>query len=373
LIADFGLDASDLGLLTAAYFLAFAAFQIPLGILLDRFGPRRVQAALLLVAALGAAVFAAGNGLAQLMAGRALIGLGVAGGLMASLKAIVLWFPRQRWPLINGTLMACGGLGALSATAPLELAVSAFDWRGVFAGLSGVTVAVSTLLFFVVPEAPAAAPASRGFVAFAGVAAIFRDRTFWRLAPVAVACMGSGMAIQGLWAGPWLRDVAGLGRDGVAQQLAVLAVALTAGFILSGALADVMVRWGFSLLHLLGTGAALYLGALLLLTAQVAAADYWVWAAFGLLGNLSVISYALLSQHFPVAFTGRANTALNVLVFIYAFAAQFGIGAIIDFWPPTPSGGYQPAAYGVAFGIVAAIVAAAFVWLAIAPRRGNAP
>jgi hypothetical protein len=185
--------------------------------------------------------------------------------------------------------------------------------------------------------------------------------------------MGSGMAIQGLWAGPWLRDVAGLGRDGVAQQLAVLAVALTAGFILSGALADVMVRWGFSLLHLLGTGAALYLGALLLLTAQVAAADYWVWAAFGLLGNLSVISYALLSQHFPVAFTGRANTALNVLVFIYAFAAQFGIGAIIDFWPPTPSGGYQPAAYGVAFGIVAAIVAAAFVWLAIAPRRGNAP
>ena len=113
LVTEIGLSAGDLGLLTSAYFFAFAAVQLPLGVLLDRFGPRRVQSALLLFAALGAVVFAGGQNRETLAFGRALIGLGVAGSLMSSFKAITIWFPERRWPLINGCFMAMGGLGAV--------------------------------------------------------------------------------------------------------------------------------------------------------------------------------------------------------------------------------------------------------------------
>src|SRR3546814_470353 len=118
LVRDIGLDAADLGLLTAAYLLAFALSQVPLGVLLDRFGPRRVQACLILSAALGAFVFSRGTTRETLLLGRALIGLGVSGGLMASFKAITLWFPRDRWPLVNGCFLSMGGLGVMSATVP---------------------------------------------------------------------------------------------------------------------------------------------------------------------------------------------------------------------------------------------------------------
>jgi MFS family permease len=120
LVHAVGLNAADLGLLTSTYFLAFAASQIPLGILLDRFGPRRVESLLLLWAAVGAALFAVGQTTTTLLVGRALIGLGVSGCLMAAFQAFVLWFPKPRLPLVNGCIMACGSLGALVATAPVE-------------------------------------------------------------------------------------------------------------------------------------------------------------------------------------------------------------------------------------------------------------
>ncbi|HEY9163908.1 MAG TPA: MFS transporter, partial [Magnetovibrio sp.] len=120
LVAEIGLDASALGLLTAAYFLTFAAFQLPLGILLDRYGPRRVEAMLLIVAATGAALFAWAPNADVLIIARAMIGLGVSACLMAAFKAYVMWFPLERLALVNGIHLTAGGLGALMATAPVE-------------------------------------------------------------------------------------------------------------------------------------------------------------------------------------------------------------------------------------------------------------
>ncbi|MFC1674033.1 MFS transporter, partial [Pseudomonadota bacterium] len=132
LVGELALDASALGLLTAAYFLTFAAFQLPLGILLDRYGPRRVEAALLVFAALGAALFAWAPDTNTLILARALIGFGVSACLMASFKAFIMWFPIERIPLINGLQLAAGGLGALVATQPVEMMLDFTDWRGVF-------------------------------------------------------------------------------------------------------------------------------------------------------------------------------------------------------------------------------------------------
>ena len=373
LTAELGLAATDLGLLTAAYFFAFAAFQIPLGVLLDRFGPRRVQATLLLAAASGAFLFSVGGDRVTLIAARALIGLGVCGGLMSSLKAFVQWFPRERLPLVNGVFMSFGGLGALAATVPVEWAVQAGGWRTVFAFLGVFTIAAALCIFLIVPEPePAASPAAgKGPPALLGdgLGRIFRDPYFWRLAPVGAMCMASGMALQGLWAGPWLRDVALLPRAEVAHHLLVLAVFLTLGFPLGGALADRLVRRGVALARVYLGVVIAYLAVLIVLALQIGAASYWPWAAFGLVSNGTVLAYAMLSQHFPAHVFGRASTALNLLVFSMAFAAQYGIGMIIDLWLPTPSGGYDPAAYRAAIGILAALVAAGLAWFARSSAR----
>ena len=362
LVDDLGLDPAMLGLLTSAYFLAFAAFQIPLGLLLDRFGPRRVQSLLLCAAALGAAVFAMGQGAATLILGRALIGLGVAGGLMASFKAITLWFPKARWPLVNGCFLAMGGLGAMSATTPVEALLGLTDWRGLFAGLAAVTLAVAAVIFLAVPNMARTASTPTLRAQLAGLAAIYRDRLFWRLAPISVATMASNMAIQGLWAGPWLRDVAGFDSDAVAGYLFALALSMTIGFVATGVIADRLANRGIALTSVMGAGMALFSLALAAIVFGLAPAAWWPWALFGLLGNTSALAYAELSRHFPLEYSGRANTALNLPVFLAAFGAQYAIGLVVGQWPAAADGRYPEAAYATAFGAVLAVQLAALAW-----------
>ncbi len=373
LVRDIGLDAADLGLLTSVYFLSFAAFQIPLGILLDRFGPRRVQAALLCVAALGAAVFALGGTREWLMAGRALIGLGVAGGLMASFKAITQWFPRDRWPLVNGCFLAMGGLGAMSATAPVEALLGYTDWRGLFAGLALATVAAAGIILAVVPEPASGTPSRHVAGALDGLKRVYRDRLFWRIAPVAVAGMAAGMSIQGLWAGPWLRDVAGLDPQQVASYLFVLALALTVGFVAGGMVADLLGRVGIGLMPVMGGGLLLFGLTQVVIVFQLHPTGVWPWVLIGLLSNATALAYPELSRHFPPDLTGRANTALNVLVFLGTFATQYAMGAIIDLWPQQGDGGYAPAAYRSAFGVFLALQAVGFLWFLVASRKETEP
>jgi len=149
---ELGLSAAGLGLLTAIYFFAFAVFQLPLGLLLDRYGPRRVNATMLLVAAAGGIGFALGHSAAELTAARGLIGLGVSGCLMAAFSAFALWYPPERISTMNGVAFASGMLGAMVATVPLEMLLRVLHWREVFAGIVALNIAVSLLLFLVVPE-----------------------------------------------------------------------------------------------------------------------------------------------------------------------------------------------------------------------------
>lgn len=370
LVRDIGLGAADLGLLTAAYLLAFALFQVPLGVLLDRFGPRRVQSCLLLSAALGAFVFSRGETREVLLLGRALIGLGVAGGLMASFKAITLWFPRERWPLVNGCFLSMGGLGVISATVPVEMLLHVTDWRGIFVGLSLATVCASLVIYLIVPEKPATARPPALAEQVESLRRIYRDRLFWRLAPMAMACMAASMAIQGLWIGPWLRDVAGLDRAGVAEYLLANAASMTVGFIAGGLVADLLGRIGIGLVKVMGGGVLLFMAAQAAIISEVDPTGVWPWVLFGLTGNLTVLAYPQLSRHFPVEYAARANTGLNVLVFGGAFFAQYAMGAIIDLFPAAPGGGYADAAYRTAFGSFLALQAAAFLWFIAAGRRG---
>src|SRR5690348_4050267 len=234
LAAELGLSAGDLGLLTSAYFLTFALAQVPLGIVLDRYGPRLVQSFLFAVAAIGAVMFALGTDLTTLLAARALIGLGVSGALVAALKAVVLAFPKERLALINGCLVMFGGLGAYVAAGPTDALLHAAGWREVFLALAWLTAIIGLLIFLVVPEKPRPQTAGGLADALAGLRTVYRDGCFWRIAPASSCAIGAVWAIQGLWAGRWLAEVEGLDRATIVSYLSAMSGALAAGALLIG-------------------------------------------------------------------------------------------------------------------------------------------
>lgn len=357
LLTDLAVGPSALGMLTAVYFITFAAFQLPLGVLLDRFGPRRVEAALLLFASLGALLFARAETLTGLVVGRAGIGFGVSACLMAAFKAYTLWFPREKLPLIYGLQMAAGGLGALAATAPVEMALLHTDWRGVFTVLAVVTFLAALLIFFLVPEKPGSGSGESLAEQFGGIRQVFTSRVFWRLAPLTTASQMTFMAIQGLWAGPWLSAVGGLDRAGVAALLFWVAAAMVAGFIGLGSLISLLQRRGIAVGHFAVGAMALFLFTQLLLFFGPWPGALPLWLAFGFFGTAGIIAYSALTLTFPLQLSGRVNTALNLLVFIAAFCGQWLIGVIIDVAGSGPDGGLPAGGFRAGFALVATLQA----------------
>lgn len=362
LTTELGLDASELGLLTSAYFLAFAAFQLPLGILLDRYGPRRTEALLLLFAAAGALVFSLSKSTEGLIIGRALIGFGVSACLMAAFKAFVQWFPAERLATINGLQLTAGGLGALSATTPVEMALNITDWRGVFFILAILTLLVALFVFLLVPEKAHEQHDESLGDHIQGVLKVFTNRLFWRITPWTVASQASFLAIQSLWAGPWLRDVAGLDRDDTALYLALIATAMVGGFAIIGFTTTRLVKKGFSTSSVAAGGMSLFMLCQFGIVLEWVELTLPLWMLFGFFGTSGVVSYAALSQGFPAHLAGRANTGLNLLVFIAAFVAQWVIGAIIDVWPQTAQGHYAPEGFQWAFATMLLLQTITMLW-----------
>lgn len=369
LASELGIGPSELGLLTAAYFITFAAFQLPLGVLLDRFGPRKIESFLLIFAATGAFVFSRAESVSGLVIGRALIGFGVSACLMAAFKAFVLWFRRERLPLINGIQMAAGGFGALTATTPVEAALGVTDWRGIFFILSIITLAVAAAVFFVVPEKKIEQHGDSIKEQIQGIIQVFSSLTFWRIAPLTVMSQAAFLAIQGLWSGPWLRDVAGFERDMIARVLLMIAVAMVTGFILMGAAAERLSRLGIKPIVIAVAGMTAFMITQGLLTLEVTSWSRTLWVLFGIFGTTGIIPYAVLSQSFPLHLSGRVNTGVNLLVFIAAFSAQWGIGAIINLWPGTAAGGYAPAGYQAGFAMMLCLQVIALLWFVAASIR----
>ncbi len=367
LAVELNLSAVDLGFLTSVYFLVFAAAQLPLGALLDRHGPRTIQSALLLLASTGALVFALADGLLGLVIGRALLGVGVALALMAGFKAIVLWFPPERLALANGWLVMLGALGAVTATAPADLVVQAIGWRGLFALLAGLSALAALLVLFAVPE-PSPGRPGQSAVPTVSVWAIYRDRRFWRIAPLSAVGIGTSWSLQGLWAAPWLRDVNGLDRSGVVQHLSVMAVAVCTSALLLGMAADRLRRLGLKTELLLASTLVLSMAAQVALVFRWPVPSFLAWAVIAAAGAATVLSFAILAQYFPKEMSGRANAALNLLHVGCAFVLQSATGFIIEQWPE--AGGTYPAeAHRLAMAATLVLQLVALAWFASSPLR----
>ena len=366
LVADFGLRPSDLGLLTSAYFLSFAAAQLPLGVALDRFGPRRCTAALFCVAGAGALLFGLARDLTMLSIGRALIGLGVSAGLMGSIKAFTLWFPRERLTALSGWMIGIGSVGTLSATAPVEALLGPFGWRSLFLSLGALSVVAAMLIFFVVPERPLPGQGDPWREQIAVIGRIFRRIDFWRLALPLVICQATFQALQGLWFAPWLADVHGLDRTATADHLLFSAAAYMAASFALGPLAEYLGKRGYSPLRIYQTGMLACTATFIPLAFGAHGLALIFLVLFAGTSIAAIIAYTLLTQLVPAAQTGRVTTASNLLLFGTSFAIQWGVGAILGQWPGA-QGRYDPEAYRFAFGLLLAAQAAAAAWLLSAP------
>jgi MFS family permease len=362
LTKELGLGAGDLGLLTSVYFLTFAAAQIPIGILLDRYGPQRIQSALLVVAAVGSALFAASDNFLMLLVGRALIGLGVAAALTAGLKALVLWFPGDRLSLLNGLMVMLGALGAVTATLPADMLLVWIGWRELFGLFALLTAVCAAIIYCVVPEA---APNANGAVSVS-LRKVYADPRFWRLAPLSSACIGTAWALQGLWAAQWLTDVDGLDRAEVVQHLFAMAVALSLGAILLGVAADRLRRRGVGPELLLVFVAAVFMATQLALILRLPLPSYFLWAVVAAVGAATVLSYAIVAEYFPKELAGRANGALNLCHIAAAFVVQYATGVVLAHWTPQ-AGHYPEIAYQTAFALNLALQVAAWIWF-VFPR-----
>jgi MFS family permease len=360
LTSDLGLGAGDLGLLTSAYFLTFAAAQIPIGVLLDRYGPRRIQSALLVAAAAGAALFAASDEFFLLLAARALMGLGVAAALTAGLKALVLWFPNDRVPLLNGLMIMLGALGAVTATSPADLLLASIGWRGLFALFALVTAGCAAMTYLVVPEAAKVATGA----ATAGLKKVYTDPRFWRVAPLSATSIGTAWALHGLWAAQWLTDVESLNRSALVWHLFVMAVAVSLGALLWGVAADRLRRHGIGPQALLGFVATVSIAAQLALILRWPLPSYFLWAIVAAVGAATVLSYAILAEHFPKELAGRANGLLNFFHVGAAFGVQFATGLVLQHWTPD-AGHYPEIAYQTAFALNLALQIVAGIWFGL--------
>jgi len=361
-VREFGLSAGGLGLLSGIYFFAFALFQLPLGVLLDRYGPRRVNATLLLVAAAGGLWFSHAQSPAELTLARGMTGLGLSGCLMSTFSAFALWHPAERIATMNGVAFATGMLGAVMATVPLEIVLRVLHWREVFDGIVALTVTVSLILYFVVPEKAAARRAAPLRVQLHEFAALARDAAFWRIALCIGASQLAAVSLGTLWVATWLRDVGGYTQAEVARALLAFNLVMLAGYLGFGRLADGMTRRGRSTLPLLAGGVTTALVCLGLLVLGVRLGMIVLWCGFFGGATSVVLSYALFSRRYPREMVGRVNSALNVCVFIGMFSGQWAVGLILNLWPQSATG-YAPEAYTWALAGLWLLQFSGLVWL----------
>ena len=359
LAQEFDLSAGGLGLLSSVYFFAFAVVQLPFGVLLDRFGPRKVNAILLLVAAVGGTWFAHAETAAAAIAARAIIGVGVSVCLMASFTAFVLWYPPERLATMNAIAFSAGAVGAMTATVPLEMLLRVWPWRDAFMLVVVATLVVSLVLWFWVPERVSP---RRGDLReqLRGLRELLSDAAFLRIAVCLGASQFAAVALQTLWVATWLRDVAGYSQAGVARGLLAVNVAMIVGYMAFGRTADVFQRRGRSALPLLVLGVGLSSASLLLIILGLK--SMLLWCVFVAAGTSVVLGYAILSRRFPKEVSGRANTAINLFGFVGMFTGQWGVGLVLDLWPASATG-YAAEAYPWALGMVWAVQLAGLAWL----------
>lgn len=356
----FDLGPEQMGLVSSMYFLSFALFQIPAGLLIDRYGPRRVQAVLLIMGAIGTTGFALATNEAWLMASRAMIGLGTSSALATGMKAIALHVPERRRVPARALFIFCGGLGAITATLPLEWAAGLCDWRDLFLGASALQLLIA-LLLVAGPNTAGRAPSTLSET-LRGLRTVMRHERFWRVTPLSSVSIGAVFAIHGLWAARWLSDVHGLTSAQSARVLFCMACGLSAGAPLFGLLSIQARARGISMAQLFGACIMALMAVEAAVALDVPIPSSLLLGLLACFGAMTVLGFSMVDALFPETLVGRANAVYNVTQIGTTFVMQAGFGAIVVWC--SHAGLATPSAYAAAIFCLIAVQALCFVWFA---------
>ncbi|MBA1155790.1 MFS transporter [Microvirga mediterraneensis] len=369
LARELHLTATQTGLLSSAFFFAFAAVQIPIGILIDRYGPKRVMLATAVLTVAGTILFALAPSASLLIAARALMGLGCSTFFMAPLVIYARRFPPQRFAGLTSLQMGLANTGTLAATAPLAASAAAFGWRASFLAVAVLTIIIWFAILWIVPKDPhAERPKETWSDAFRGVAAALKVPSFWPVFFMHLTTYGCFASVIGLWGGPWLSDVHGADLAMRGNILLLGATAQICGMLLWGAMDRF---WGsYKKPVLIGSTATILLLLLLVLAPlDRTAVTFW----FPLFG-LCVAYTPILTSHgkslFPSTLTGRGITLMNIGTMGGAFLSQSVTGMLIDLMGRSDQGLYRPEGYRLVFAALAGwlLLSLAFYVKAIDPH-----
>ncbi|MDB5749266.1 MAG: transporter [Massilia sp.] len=354
LLSTLSLDAADLGLLTSTFFFAFVVAQLPIAAALERYGPYKVQVALLVVAAFGVLLFANGQNFGQLLVARGVIGFGVGGTLMIGVKAVSARVARERLPSLHGYMIAVGGLGAASATLPVRMVLGYTDWRGLFIGLAVLVACIALVTWLVRPRAPladAGVNTPRPPTALS-LLAVWQNRDFRKTITLVLVPHTIFWGMQGFWIGRWLTDVARFPEGAVTYLLYLGMAAVIFGAIGVGIVTEWAGRRGIVPHDVAAIGVSAFMLVQFAFVLNYAPSFQMLAVLFTLVGTIAGIEYSIVAQSVPRELAGHASSCLNMLIFLGAFLVQAGFGLVLSLWEPDFLGRYPAVAYQAGFGVL---------------------
>jgi predicted MFS family arabinose efflux permease len=357
LTQEFNLDAGALGLLAGGYFLGFAVIQLPLGTWLDRHGPRKVILRFVALAVAGCVAFAVATSFGWLLAARVLCGLGVSACLMAPLTGFRRWFNPGVQLRTNSWMLMTGSFGMVASTLPVQWLLPQFGWRPLFWGLA-VLMALS--MFVIAWRVPGWSQEDSSGRAGGSYAPVWRNRYFWQMSPIGFFNYGGMIAVQSLWAGPWMARVAGYSADAAAHGLFAVNLWMLATFWCWGMVNPWLQRRGIVTDRLIAWGLPASLVALGWLVYAGPAAGAAALAVFCTTSTVVALAQPAVGMVFPASLAGRALSAYNLVIFLGVFVVQWGIGLLVDAF--RGAGWAEVSAFRAAFGIFLATCVLSYAW-----------
>ena len=366
---EFGLQSRDLGLLAGGYFLGFAATQLPLGTWLDRYGPKRVIVSFLALAVVGCLVFSVASSFTGLLVGRVLIGMGVSACLMAPLSGFRRWLDTPSLLRANSWMLMSGSLGMLASTLPVQWLLPLVGWRALFWALAALVFLAMLVIAFVVPKWSLEKGSTT--VTAPGYAEVWKSRYFQKLSPLAFFNYGGLVAVQTLWAGPWMVKVAGYTPLEAATGLFYINAVMLLTFWSWGLVNPRLAKAGWHTDRLLMWGVPFSLVALAANIAGGAATGWVGWAVFCVASTVISLSQPAVGMAFKPELAGRALSAFNLIIFAGVFTVQWGIGLLVDAFAAL---GLAPiASFQAAFGVFLCCCIAAYGYFLYAKVDNSTP
>jgi len=374
--AELGLTPGQLSSLPAAIFLGAAMMQLPVGVLLDKFGPRRTISLLFVLAALGSITFSQAHSVPTLALGLFLIGCGAAPVFMGVMVLLARWIPRDRLATGTAISISVGGAGMLLSASPFAAAVELYGWRESLLVVGLFSIAVAGVVSLMVRDRPEDAPAPPGgetlLQTIFGLRQVLADKRIYSFAAVTGVSVGSLVTIRNLWIGPYLNDVFDLDIIARGNVIFIVSVAWLCSALMYGPLD----RWFDTRRGVVTGGMLIFTGTLVALA--VNSSDSVVVAtillsAFALFAAMASPIFAHARSLFPETHTGRAFTAINVFTWTGVFLMQMATGAILDLFPVDEFGRSPAIAYRTMFGVLAvALVFALFAYRRVADAPPSA-